>query len=222
MYKRYAGIFLIIAVSALIFWYSLSLQQYFLAAVLLLENYIRERQFLGMLIFIGLAAISSMLSPFSSIPLVPVAAMLWGNIYASLLLVIGWLIGHIFTYAIGRYTGYPIAKRLIPFAKIEEYRGNFSPRSEFILVLLFRLSMPAEIPGYVLGIIRYNFSKYFLATLISEFPFGFLVVYGSEALIMRKTIIFFALVAGGIATMGAMFYLFTKKIKSLRQNLPFD
>jgi len=222
MYKRYAGIFLIIAVSALIFWYSLSLQQYFLAAVLLLENYIRERQFLGMLIFIGLAAISSMLSPFSSIPLVPVAAMLWGNIYASLLLVIGWLIGHIFTYAIGRYAGYPIAKRLIPFAKIEGYRGNFSPRSEFILVLLFRLSMPAEIPGYVLGIIRYNFGKYFLATLISEFPFGFLVVYGSEALIMRKTIIFFALVAGGIATMGAMFYLFTKKIKSRRQNLPFD
>ncbi|MEK7066899.1 MAG: VTT domain-containing protein [Patescibacteria group bacterium] len=216
MYKRYIGIFLIIAVSALIFWYSLSLQQYFLVIILWLENYIRERQFLGVLIFIGLAAISSMLSPFSSVPLVPAAAMLWGNIFASLLLIAGWLVGHTLTYAIGRYTGYPIAKRLIPFAKIEEYRKHFSSRSEFILVLLFRLSMPAEIPGYVLGIIRYNFGKYFLATLISELPFGFLVVYGSEALIMKKTIIFFVLTASGIATMSAMFYLFTKKIKSRR------
>ena len=56
MYKRYIGIFLIIAVSALIFGIRYLYSNIFVI-ILWLENYIRERQFLGVLIFIGLAAI---------------------------------------------------------------------------------------------------------------------------------------------------------------------
>lgn len=213
MYKRHLLIFSSLLLIAFIFWSFFSLQRAFLDVALKLEEYISNQEALGIIIFVGLAALSAMLSPFSSVPLVPVAAMIWGNILTSLLLLLGWLIGEIFSYLIGEYAAHPLLKRITPFEKIQEYRQYFSAKSEFLIVLLFRLSMPAEVPGYVLGAIKYNFGKYLLATFIAEFPFAFITVYVSETLISKKPIAFLLAVTANVAYMGIMFYMFRKRIK---------
>lgn len=202
----------ILALLVVIFWFSVTLQDVFYDAVFLAEAYVEGHQTLGIFVFMALAGVSAMLSPFSSVPLIPVAIMLWGNVWTTAFLVAGWLGGHVITYTIGYYAGYPIAKKLIARETVEQYSNRFSKRSEFLLVLLFRLASPAEVPGYVLGAVRYGFAKYFLATFIAEFPFAVLTVYASEALIDRKPLILAAAIVGGIMFFATAFYLFKKQM----------
>lgn len=195
-----------------VFWFSASLRDVFYDAVFFAEAYAGEYQTLGIFVFMALAAVSAMLSPFSSVPLIPVAIMLWGSAWTVAFLVAGWLGGHAITYALGYYAGYPVAKRFIAFEAIEQYAHKFSKKSEFLLVLLFRLAIPAEVPGYVLGTARYGFMKYFLATFIAEFPFAILAVYAGEAFINQDFVIVASAVAGGIIFIAVAFYFFKKQI----------
>lgn len=205
--------FLLIIAAALLFWSSISIQSIFYETVLSIEKYTAQNEILIVAIFIALAALSAMLSPFSSLPLVPVAIIIWGNFLTGVFLLIGWLTGEILAYAIGYYAGYPLVKQLSSFERVKYYQEKISRKAEFWLILLFRFSMPAEIPGYVLGIIRYNFGKYFLATFLAELPFAFISSYAGNALIENNPAIFMGLVVFAFSFMILMFYFFNKKLR---------
>mgnify|MGYP001560841423 CR=1 FL=1 len=202
----------ILALLVIVFWFSVTLQDVFYETVFFTEAYAEEHPMLSIFVFMALAGVSAMLSPFSSVPLVPVAIMLWGSAWTIVFLISGWLGGHSITYAIGYYAGHPVIKKFVAPETIEQYTHKFSKKSEFLLVLLFRLASPAEVPGYVLGAVRYGFIKYFLATFIAEFPFAVMAVYVSEALIDRNLLIVAIAVAGGIAFLAIAFHLFKKQL----------
>lgn len=202
----------ILAFLVVLFWFSVTLQDVFYETVFLTEAYVEEHPMLGIFAFMALAGVSAMLSPFSSVPLVPVAIMLWGSAWTIVFLISGWLGGHVITYTIGYYAGYPVIKNFIARETIDQYLHKFTKKSEFLLVLLFRFASPAEVPGYVLGAVRYGFAKYFLATFVAEFPFAVITVYASEALIDRKPLIVAIVIAGGIAFLAISFYLFKRRI----------
>lgn len=204
--------FLLIIAGALLFWSSISIQSIFYESTLSIEKYAAQNEVVVIAIFIVLAAFSAMLSPFSSLPLVPAAIMIWGNFLTGIFLLIGWLSGEILAYVIGYYAGYPLVKQLSSFEKVKYYQEKISKKAEFWLILLFRFSMPAEIPGYALGIIRYNFSKYFLATFLAELPFAFITSYASNALIENDPAIFIGLVVFAFSFMITAFYFFNKKL----------
>ncbi|MEK7657583.1 MAG: VTT domain-containing protein [Patescibacteria group bacterium] len=210
MNTKYLYILFLVAAITGLFWYSDFLQEIFYDFSFLIIGYIEEHPLWGMAIFISLAAVSAMFSPFSSVPLVPAAIMVWGIALTSVFLLIGWLIGYVITYFIGYYAGYPVAKQFLPFDKIDYYKSRISKKSEFWFILLFRMAMPAEIPGYVLGIIRYDFWKYFFASLATELPFVIIVVYASEAFITRDILLFSGLALLGFMILAIMFYAFHK------------
>lgn len=54
-----------------------------------------------------------MLAFVSSIVLIPVAVHVWGPIACAGLLWIGWFLGGVAAYAVGRYFGRPIVERLV-------------------------------------------------------------------------------------------------------------
>lgn len=205
--------FLLILAAAFLFWSSISIQSIFYEAVISIEEYAAQNEILVVATFIVLAALSAMLSPFSSLPLVPAAIVIWGNLLTGIFLLIGWLIGEILTYIVGYYAGYPLVRQLSSFEKVKYFREKIPKKAEFLLILLFRFAMPAEIPGYVLGIARYNFGKYFLATFLAELPFAFITSYAGNALISDKPIIFISLVALVFSFITLMFYFFNKKLR---------
>lgn len=213
MFQRIFIFFLLIIITAFLFWSSFSLQNIFYETVFSIEEYASENQTFVAVIFIALAALSAMLSPFSSVPFVPAAVMLWGNVLTINFLLAGWLIGAVFAYFVGYYLGYPFLSQLSSFEKIKYYREKLPKKKEFLLILLFRFAMPAEIPGYALGIARYNFGKYFLATFLAELPFAIITSYASEALIVNKPAIFIGLVLLAFLIISLMFYFFHKRIK---------
>ena len=195
-----------------VFWFSIALQDIFYDVVLFAEIYGGKHPTLSIFVFMAFAGVSAMFSPFSSVPLVPVAIMLWGSVWTSAFLIAGWLGGHVITYTLGYYAGYPVAKKFVAFERIEQYSHKFSKKSEFLLVLLFRFAIPAEVPGYVLGTARYGFEKYFLATFIAEFPFAIITVYASGALIDRKPFVLAEVIVSGIVFLAVAWYFFRKQI----------
>lgn len=214
MLKRTLITFIAVLGVAFLFWSSYSLQNIFNETVGSVQAYAGQNNVLLIVLFIALAALSAMLSPFSSVPLVPIAIMIWGGLLTTALLLTGWLIGEVLAYGAGYYAGYPFVSQLSSFEKVRYYRERISRKTEFLLIVLFRFAMPAEIPGYVLGIARYNFWKYFLATFLAELPFAIVVSYASEALVAKKPVIFVGLAVATFSVFSVMFYFFTKKLKT--------
>ncbi len=184
--------------------FSYYFQNIILDSVENLGGYFEKNKVFGVILFLGISSFSVLLSPLTSVPLVPSAILVWGKFPTFLLLIAGWTVGGILAYFIGSYSREKILKHFTSFRKIEYYKKTMSLHSQFITVLFFRLAIPSEIAGYTLGIIRYNFSKYLLATFLAELPFAFFVIYSSSALIRREIFLFAGLVALG----GTIFYFF--------------
>ncbi|MBN1386276.1 TVP38/TMEM64 family protein [Candidatus Woesearchaeota archaeon] len=197
---------------ATIFWSSYSLQRMFFDSVDKINIFINDNPLIGILIFIGLAAISAMFSPFSSVPLIPFAILIWGEVGTFFLLLTGWLIGGSITYIIGRYAGRPIVTKLLSENKLDYFLRKIPRKAEFWLVLLFRLSMPAEIPGYITGILKIPFWMYFVASIIGEGVIAVGSIYASEALINADPIMFIVAAAAIVGWMSIFFYHFKKAL----------
>jgi uncharacterized membrane protein YdjX (TVP38/TMEM64 family) len=211
--KKNISILLAVVFIGFLVWSSIAFQDFFQKIVPFFENVAREDKFLSVLVFIVLGMISTMLSSFSSAPLVPIAIIVWGSALTALYLCVGWIIGDILSYFIGYWAGNPIIRKLLPYEKIRFYLKKIPPDAEFTMILLFILSMPSEIPGYTIGALRYKFTKYLIATTLNEIFYSALVVYAASALIAKNPLIFFGSFIFGILLFGYMFYLFQKKLR---------
>jgi uncharacterized membrane protein YdjX (TVP38/TMEM64 family) len=95
----------------------------------------------------------------------------------------GWLLGGATTYAIGRFLGRRVVLRLAPRERITYYERRIARSLRFPLVVLFQAALPSEIPGYVIGLIRYPAPKYLAALAIAELPYAIgSVVLGDQFL----------------------------------------
>ena len=135
------------------------------------EPVITERALWGAVAFTILAALSAMLAFFSSVILVPVALQVWGYQETMVLLWLGWTLGGVTSYLIGKSLGRSIVTRLAPKDAFDRFERLVTRRTPFGHILLFQLTLPSEIPGYVLGTLRYSFWKYLLALCLAEIPF---------------------------------------------------
>lgn len=140
-----------------------------LAAV---QSLIIRRPGWGVVVFILFSALSAMFAFLSSAVLVPIGVYVWGATLTFVLLWVGWLLGGVTAYAIGRYLGRRVVVWLVDPDKLRRYEGRLSKRARFPIVLLFQLALPSEIPGYLLGLLRYPFWLYVGALAIAELPFA--------------------------------------------------
>lgn len=151
------------------------------------EGVIALNPILGMAVFVLLAMVSAMVAFFSSAILVPVAVYTWGKVTCLVLLWLGWLLGGIASFCVGRFLGRKFAALLIGEDKIADWQNQVSERTRFIHILAFQAVVPSEIPGYVLGILRYRFSYYLAALAITELPYVVGVVYLGESFVKGES-----------------------------------
>ena len=214
--RKNTAIIISLAFIGFLIWSSVQFQAFFAKIVPLFENLTREHAFLSIFVFIGLGALSTMLSSFSSTPLVPIAVIVWGSTPAALYLLAGWLIGDLLSYVIGYYAGNPILKKFVSLEKIDYYRKKIPPDAQFKLVFFFIMSMPSEVPNYTLGTLRYNFLKYFLTITLGELIFAFVTAYAGQALVQKNYILFAGAIALLLLFFSYFFYLFNKYLKTER------
>ena len=176
------------------------------ALIVWAESVIELSPHIGMAVFVLIAMLSAMLAFFSSAVFVPVAVYTWGAGVTFILLWAGWLLGGVVSFCIGRFLGRRVAAILIGEEKLAGWQSQLTQRSRFIHILLFQAALPSEIPGYVLGILRYRFSLYLTALAITELPYVIGVIYLGESFLRGEgTIIIvlgIAVVVLGIVSIG--------------------
>lgn len=117
--------------------------------------------------------------------IVPVAVYTWGETLSLLLLWTGWTVGGVCSYGVGRSLGRQVVTALTSRATLA-YADRTSRNAPFGLVLLFQLGLPSEVPGYVLGLVRYRFAKYVLALGLAELPYAVATVYLGASVLQRR------------------------------------
>jgi len=174
------------------------------------EGVISQAPLLGMAVFVILAMLSAMVAFFSSAVFAPVAVYAWGKAGCLALLWFGWLLGGMLSFGIGRFFGRTAVGMLIDDEKLAGWEREFSERSRFIHVLLFQAAVPSEIPGYVLGILRYRFVLYLAALAITELPYAIAAVYLGESFLKGDSTLFILLGVAVILSGVFLLYIFRK------------
>lgn len=156
------------------------------------EALIRTRPVLGATVFVAFAALSAMLAFVSSALIVPVGVFVWGKAFSMGLLLLGWVLGGVCAYSLSRSLGRAAVRSFVQTDVLERYEARVSREAPFGLVLLFQLAVPSEIPGYVLGLVRYDFRKYLAAVTLAELPYAVATVYLGESFLERRFLLMIA------------------------------
>jgi uncharacterized membrane protein YdjX (TVP38/TMEM64 family) len=162
------------------------------------EDLISQAPLLGMIVFVLLAMISAMAAFISSAVLAPVAVYAWGKAGCLALLWLGWFLGGIASFCIGRFFGRSVVSTIIGEEKVANWEKQISQRTRFIHILFFQAIVPSEIPGYVLGILRYRFLFYLAALGITELPYAIATVYLGESFLKGESTVFILVGIGAI------------------------
>jgi uncharacterized membrane protein YdjX (TVP38/TMEM64 family) len=207
MKRKWLGILVAVILISIIFWSSITLQTFFFDIVDFIAIFIEAHPVLGINIFILLSALAAILSPFSTAPFIPLVIPIWGPVLTIVFVSIGWLIGGLVAYMIGRFAGFHILTSFVKKEKLDKMKYYLDKDTGFWHVLLFRIVTPSEITSYLLGTIRYHFWKYFFATLVSEIIFAFLTIYISDSILEQNIYLFIALSLATATLIGVVYYL---------------
>lgn len=176
------------------------------------EPIIHAHPLLGGVLFVLLSALSAMLAFFSSALLVPVAVYSWGRTITIALLWLGWLLGGVCAYAMGRFFGRPLVRRLASDRRGAFYLERLPAHIDLPIALLIQLALPSELPGYLFGVLRVRFRTYLAALALVELPFAVGTVLLGETFIRREGGWLLAVAALGIGTSLLAVYLLHRRL----------
>lgn len=214
--KHIFGIaFLLLAI--VVFASSIELRQFIDGAMASIKSLIEKQEALGIFAFFVISALSAMLSPFSIIPLIPLAVLTWGGFVTNALVLAGWVTGGILSFMLARLVGRLILRKFISFEHIDHYLEKLPRKLEFEILLLFRFAVPAEIPGYAVGLTKYPFFPYLLATLLSELPFSVISVYASEAFLKKHYLPVVMSIITAALVIGVALHLFRRALRKYKE-----
>ncbi len=174
------------------------------------EGLISRAPLLGMLVFVLLAMVSAMLAFFSSALLAPIAIYAWGDAACFALLWLGWCLGGIVSFSVGRFLGRSAVSMIIGKETVDSWQNYVHERTKFIHVLGFQAVIPSEIPGYLLGILHYPFLLYLLALGLTEIPYAIAVVYLGDAFLVGRSTVFLLAGAGLIALAAFLLHIYRR------------
>lgn len=176
-----------------------------LSVVAAAEPVIRQHALAGALVFVLLSALSAVVFFFSTAVITPVAVEAFGPVTTLCLLWLGWILGGIAAFAIGRRFGHRVVSWFVDPVRLRDYEHRAARLVSFRHVLLFQLAVPSEIPGYVLGLARCRFRTFVLAMALGELPFAAGAVWLGESFLERNYLLLFAIGITGVAFSWTMF-----------------
>lgn len=181
MFKKLANIFLILIIILTIvtvFWQ---------APVDYLQSFVKDNSLLSVVVFIFLMIISTVISPLTVLPAIPLIALFLGSFNTAIYSIIGWMIGSMVAFWIARYLGKPILKKFIAEKDLDKYHKYIPEDIDFFWVVFLRMIIPVDILSYLIGLFtKMDGVKYFWASLIGIIPFCFIFAYGYEIVFLKN------------------------------------
>ena len=178
------------------------------------KDVIVEFPVLGALLFVLLAAVSAMFAFVSIAILVPVAVYVWGEPLSMLLLWVGWILGGATAYGIARLLGRRFVKWLTAASALNRLEHRLHADTPFSLILILQLGLPSEIPGYLLGLVRYPFGRYLLALAIVEVPYTIATIYLGAGVVGAKGGLVLVIGLSAVVLSVGAFYLLRRRMRA--------
>jgi uncharacterized membrane protein YdjX (TVP38/TMEM64 family) len=164
-------------------------------ALELIGSIMEDHSFLGAVVFVLVSALSAMLMFFSSVVLVPIGIQLWGHLGCMLLLWLGWFIGGVITYSIGRHVGRPVVERMLSHNAMASYEGRIPRQTSFMAAFAVQLALPSDVVGYFFGLMHFPMRTYLLALGSAELLYAAGTVFLGAAFLQGQ----YWLLLGGAA-----------------------
>ncbi len=143
-----------------------------------LRNLIGSQFPFGILTYICLLILGEVFLPGSTLPLVPVAAMLWGSALSADATIVGWIISAAIAFALARHYGRPVVSRLISKGEIDKIGHAIPEQNLFLGVVLFRIIFPVDLVSYALGLFtNMRWIPYLFSTALGIIPYAFLLTH---------------------------------------------
>ena len=157
----------------------------------LFQHNIGDSGVLGMLIYTFTISSIVMIPLATTLPLIPVAVQLWGNVPTALLTVTGWTMSAALAFSIARRFGPALLRRFHYLNTIQHF-GDMVPRHNLWwgTLLLGMIGVPADIFSYSLGLFTHVRLRTFLVPyIIGTVPFAFFISYTTTLPIVYQTYI---------------------------------
>ena len=162
----------------------------------------------GHAIYVLLLVLAVVLMPLTVMPLIPMAAAVFGPFMTGVLSVLGWTIGGIIAFLIARHLGRPLLRHLVNIEKIDSFVREIPENGRFLVIVLLRLTMPVDIVSYGLGLSKeIRFWQYTLATLVGVSWFSFAFAYLGDAMFTGNTILLIEVGAVSLLVFVVAFWL---------------
>lgn len=132
----------------------------------------------GPLLYVIIVVVAIVLAPVSTMPLVPVASLLWGPVVASFLNIGGWFLGSIIVFELCQWFGQDLIGKVVNLKALEVVARRISANYSWWNLIGLRLTLPVDVLSYALGLLT-NISrkKYYISTIIGITPFAFVWSY---------------------------------------------
>jgi uncharacterized membrane protein YdjX (TVP38/TMEM64 family) len=154
---------------------------YFIQTNLIFFEGLIVGEWIGMVAYVLLKIVATVIAPITVLPLIVLAVGLWGIWIAALLTILGWTLGSVIAFGLARKFGVPIVRRLVPLEDIYKFEDKIKIGNTFWSVVFLRMIVPVDVLSYALGLFsRIGFWKYALATFIGVIPFAFIFSYLGE------------------------------------------
>lgn len=135
----------------------------------LMEAWIQQHALIGAAAYIGIFVLSTLL-PITSLPLLPLAARVYGVGLTFLLSTTGWWLGCILAFQVGRW-GLPHFEKLASTKLLERCERLVTRKHSFSAIVMLRMLFPGDLVGFTLGLIRQvSFSMFATAALLGTIP----------------------------------------------------
>lgn len=145
-----------------------------------------DHRLLGALAFTLLSAVSAMLAFFSSTLLIPSAVFSFGLMGTVVLLWIGWILGGVMAFTIGKALRKPLGSRIRDLQERDSWWSRLGPELPLSVVMLIQLAFPSEIPGYLFGLLKVPLQRYLVALALAELPFAMAAVLVGEGIVEQR------------------------------------
>ncbi len=134
---------------------------------------------LGMVVFVVTSAVAVLLPMLTNLALVPLAVLAWGPQWTASLLLLGWIIGAVLSFTLGRHAQRWILERFPSVRRHADIDRLIAPRHRMLSLILLRMSFPVDVLSYALGLFSRSTTamENAVSTLIGAAPFAWLFAY---------------------------------------------
>lgn len=171
-----------LAILALGVWLSLYIKEDVLQYSMVHPNMI-------IVVFTGLAALATVFPSFTNMMFIPLGVSMFGVFWAAILCILGWWLGSVVAFAIGRYYNEYLIRRFPSFKNYLYIDQMVGDKNMFWKLVLLRMTIPVDVLSYAMALFskRVTYKMNAVTTLIGITPFAFLFAYAGE-MIYRNVI----------------------------------